>query len=66
MTTTYSVGITIPANKSKFSKLAYYSDYNKRHVKVITHYYGPIYRNITEYTDHYAPRKDTYLQVVYQ
>lgn len=29
VTTTYSVAITIPASNSKYSKLAFYSDYNK-------------------------------------
>lgn len=66
VTTSYSVAVTIPANKLKFSKLGFYSDFNKRRLRV---------RKINEFTagvesdkktDHFAPRKDTYLQVVYQ
>lgn len=64
VSTSYSVAITIPASSTKFSKLAFYSDFNKRHVKVWDSI-GPAVFNI-KYGDHYAPTKDTYLQVVYQ
>lgn len=65
VTTTYSVAITIPADNTRYSKLAFYSDYNKRYVKVSTfNHDGMLYK--TEYTYHYAPRKDTYLAVAYQ
>lgn len=64
VTTTYSIAISIPANSKKFSKLAFYSDYNKRYVKVQRYMDGKLLS--TKYTNHYAPRKDTYLQVVYK
>ncbi|NRG48448.1 hypothetical protein HRF87_27575, partial [Bacillus sp. CRN 9] len=32
ITTTYSTAITIPANSNRFSKLAFYSDFNKRNI----------------------------------
>lgn len=65
VTTTYSVAITIPANSSKYSKLAFYSDYNKRYVRVrLYNTQGMLYSDKNTY--HYAPSKNTYLQVVYQ
>ncbi|GED16703.1 hypothetical protein AMI01nite_46940 [Aneurinibacillus migulanus] len=65
VTTTYSVGITIPANNSLYSKLAFYSDFYKRYVKLNTYAHnGTLYK--TEHTYHYAPLKDTYLVVAYQ
>ncbi|HZH61004.1 MAG TPA: hypothetical protein VEY70_15870 [Metabacillus sp.] len=65
VTTTYSVAITIPADSSRYSKLAFYSDYNKRYVRVrLYNTQGLLYSD--KYAYHYAPRKDTYLQVVYQ
>lgn len=64
VTTTYSIAISIPANSKKFSKLGFYSDYNKRYVKVQIYMDGKLLS--TKYTNHYAPRKDTYLQVVYK
>lgn len=64
VTTTYSIAISIPANSKKFSKLGFYSDYNKRYVKVQRYMDGKLLS--TKYTNHYAPRKDTYLQVVYK
>ncbi|MBK5497383.1 MULTISPECIES: hypothetical protein [unclassified Peribacillus] len=65
VTTTYSVAITIPADKKKFSKLAFYSDFNKRYVRVLLYNFNGILYSDKK-TNHYAPRKDTYLQVVYQ
>lgn len=65
VSTSFAVAITIPANSSKFSKLGFYSDFNRRYVKV-WHTMGwsdPF--NVT-HGYHYAPTKDTYLQVVYQ
>lgn len=65
VTTTYSVAITIPADSSRFSKLAFYSDYNKRYVKISTfNHDGVLYK--TEYTYYYQPLKNTYLAVAYQ
>lgn len=64
VTATYSIAISIPANSKKFSKLGFYSDYNKRYVKVQRYMDGKLLS--TKYTNHYAPRKDTYLQVVYK
>ncbi|BCE07844.1 MULTISPECIES: hypothetical protein [Bacillus] len=64
VTTSYSVAITIPANSKKYSKLAFYSDYNKRYVRV-RNYLGNSLIS-TKYAYHYAPRKDTYLQVIYK
>lgn len=64
VTTSYSVAITIPASSASFSKLAFYSKYNKRYVRVKSYISG-VYSS-TKYTNHYAPHKDTYLQVVYQ
>lgn len=64
VSTQYSVSIKIPANSSKFSKLAFYSDYNKRHVRVKKYSDDYLLSNKTGY--HYAPRVDTYLQVVYK
>lgn len=65
VTTTYSVAITIPANNSRFSKLAFYSDFDERYVRVrLWNTQGILYSDKNTY--HYAPRKDTYLQVVYQ
>ncbi|WP_430789218.1 hypothetical protein VBD025_03150 [Virgibacillus flavescens] len=64
VTTSYSVSISIPANSSYYSKLAFYSDYNKRYIKVGQYTGGKLLS--TKYANHYAPRKDTYLQVVYQ
>lgn len=64
VTTSYSVGITIPASSSRFSKLGFYSGYNSRYVKVDKKVLGVTAS--TKYGYHYAPTKDTYLQVVYQ
>lgn len=65
ITTTYSTAITIPANSNRFSKLAFYSDFNKRNIRVrIWNTQGILYSD--KKADHFAPRKDTYLQVVYQ
>ncbi|KMK91846.1 hypothetical protein [Rossellomorea marisflavi] len=62
-TTTYSTTVSIPANKSKLSKLAFYSDFDKRNVTV-TRKIGKV--NSTKRGDHYSPRKDTYLLVSYK
>ncbi|KGA98195.1 hypothetical protein AJ85_06265 [Alkalihalobacillus alcalophilus ATCC 27647 = CGMCC 1.3604] len=59
VTTSYSVGITLPANSSRFSKLGFYSDYDRRQIEVTK-------IGTTKKAYHYAPRKDTYLQVAYQ
>lgn len=65
VSTSYSVAITIPANSSRFSKLAFYSDFDRRYVKV-WHTMGWSNPFSITYGYHYAPTKDTYLQVVYQ
>lgn len=64
VTTSFSVSISIPANQYKFSKLAFYSDYNKRYIKAQEYRASKLIS--TKYAYHYAPRRDTYLQVVYQ
>lgn len=64
VTTSYSVAISIPANPKRLNKLAFYADYNRRYVRV-RKYMGTTLLS-TDHTYHYAPRKDTYLQVVYQ
>lgn len=57
--TSYSTTISIPANKSKLSKLGFYADFNKRTVR--TERLG------TKKTGtHYAPTKTTYLLVAYK
>ncbi|TXL61643.1 hypothetical protein FHP05_13215 [Cerasibacillus terrae] len=62
VTTTYSVAISIPANKKSLSKLAFYSDYNRRLITTKLN----VYPHTVKKGYHYAPRKDTYLQVVYK
>ncbi|WP_377887302.1 hypothetical protein [Alkalihalobacillus sp. R86527] len=64
VTTSYSVAATIPADSKRLSKLAFYSDYNKRYVKVSTYISGKLYSSKNTY--HYAPRKDTYLLAAYK
>ncbi|MFO8234965.1 MAG: hypothetical protein R6U04_06155 [Bacteroidales bacterium] len=64
VTSSYGVAISIPANSSRLSKLAFFADYNRRYVRV-RKYMGTTLLS-TDHTYHYAPRKDTYLQVVYQ
>ncbi len=53
VTTTYSVAITIPADKKKFSKLAFYSDFNKRYVRVLLYNFNGI-KYSDKKTNHYA------------
>lgn len=60
--TTYGVTVSIPANKSKLSKLGFYSDFNRR---LITTQFSS-YPHTVKSAYHYAPLKDTYLQVVYK
>lgn len=65
ITSGFSVGTSIPANKNKYSKLAHYNGYNKRYVRVrLWNTQGIKYSD--KKTNHYAPRKDSYLQVVYE
>ncbi|MGC3792155.1 hypothetical protein ABFY54_30315 [Priestia megaterium] len=65
ITTSFNVGMTLPASKSKYSKLAFYGDYNQRYVRVrLYNTQGLLYSDKKTYHD--APRKDTYLQVVYK
>lgn len=70
-TTTYSVAITIPANSSKFSKLAFGSDYEDTPVKVEEWagavYGGQVYNSLleTQYGTISEPQEDTYLYVKY-
>lgn len=63
VSTSYSVTISIPADSKRFSKLAFYADYNRRYVKVEKRKQKEVLS--TKYAYHYAPTKDTYLQVVY-
>lgn len=62
--TSYSVAVSIPANKSKMSKLGFASDYTK-YV-----YDYKQYKDTTLITSsrdtYYAPEKDTYLLVYYK
>lgn len=63
-TTTYSVGITIQASSSKFSKLGFASDYYNQN-----YYYAKIVDNIIVATETgyiRTPKVDTYLIVYYQ
>lgn len=65
VTTTYTTAISVPADSSRYSKLAYYSDFNRRYLKIRTfNYQGVLYK--TEYTYHYQPLSNTYLSVAYQ
>jgi hypothetical protein len=64
-TTTFTIAIVIPADSSKFSKLAFYSDFDQRYVQV-QGFNKDMILTSDKKGYHYAPRKDTYLQVVYQ
>lgn len=64
VTSTYSVEMTIPASSSKASKLAYRVDFDKRYVKVDEYLGSTLVR--TRQGNHFSPREDTYLMVVYQ
>lgn len=63
-TQTYGVGITIPANSSKDSKLALYSDFNKYYVKYEEKMGGKVIKSSNHYV--YEPTSDTYLRVKYK
>ncbi|GAE94033.1 hypothetical protein JCM21714_3162 [Gracilibacillus boraciitolerans JCM 21714] len=63
VSSSYGTTVSIPASKSKLSKLAFYGDYNKRGVTV-TKRVGTTTSKKTG--THYAPRKDTYLLVAYK
>lgn len=63
-TTVYDVVAVIPADSKRLNKLAFYSDYNKRYIKVVTTMAGATVS--TEYADHFAPLKDSYVLVAYK
>lgn len=64
-TISYSVAITIPADSSKYSKLALYGDYKKYYAKTERYSSTAI---LQETTKHYAydPTTEHYLKVVYK
>lgn len=59
----YAVGVTIPANKYKYSKLALKADYNRYYVKKTVTLGG---RTTTSYGYLYSPTSNQYLVVTYQ
>ncbi len=68
-TATYGVGITIPADKSKLSKLGFYSDYTKKYVYTERRFPrgGSDYLVTGQYYNYvYEPTPNTYLLVTYQ
>lgn len=63
-TTNYGVGIDIPADPSRYSKLGFFSDYKRSYVETnSTDYYTKI--TTTTYNYVYEPKTNTYLNVVY-
>jgi len=63
-TTTYSVAITIPATKTKYSKLGFASDYFRQNYKYTMTVGGQQTQSHTGYID--TPTKNSYLIVYYQ
>jgi hypothetical protein len=72
-TTTYSVAISVPADPTRYSKLAFASDYWQQYisyVRTVTYYttyggYGS-YSEPRVHTTYQEPTENTYLQVIYQ
>lgn len=71
-TTTYSVAIDIPADSTKFSKLAFGADYYSQAISYVrtatwwTSYGSGSYSEPRKYTTYYEPTPETYLYAVYQ
>lgn len=69
-TTTYSVGINIPADSKRFSKLTFGSDFNEQsfaYTEVIKYSGASSGQVSNNYTSKYKePTKDSYLYVTYQ
>ncbi|MDQ0338438.1 hypothetical protein J2S00_001222 [Caldalkalibacillus uzonensis] len=62
---TYSVTVIIPADSSRYSKLALYGDYKRFYVKVEEKdWLGRIVKTTYHYT--YEPTSNHYLRVIYQ
>lgn len=63
-TTSYNIGVTIPADSSRFSKLGYASDFFKQDYKYELFVEGTVTQTETGYIK--TPTQDSYLIVYYQ